>query len=222
MKKASEFEIGFIKIPIELIDHDKENYKDGIDLETGEIDYESISGKALNGSIKKNGQLLNIVVKVKDDDRFMCVDGNHRLPALRKAGIFEVWAYNLGNVTDSQAKLISLELNENRFGNNQEMFRKRLEDIMIEIPMNEIMISVPLIEENFGFTDIDTNVSNNFKIENYNEEIEQKRNISFSLSEDGFESWLEVKRSFAAEKEMTDEEVFYELLKLKLQEYEQY
>ena len=109
---ATDFGIGFIQIPLELIDHDKENNKEGINLETGEVDYDLLSTKALDNSLSRNGQLINLIVKVKEDGRFLCIDGNHRLPILRNHGYELVWAYNLGQISDAQAKLISLEINE--------------------------------------------------------------------------------------------------------------
>lgn len=95
----------FIEIPVDNLVEAKWNYKKN----------DSYLLAKLKNNIKKNGQIENIIVREIDDGMYEVVNGNHRLYALRDLLFKVVVCYNLGKITDAEAKRIAIETNETKF-----------------------------------------------------------------------------------------------------------
>jgi len=69
----------------------------------------------LKENIKRNGLILNLVVRELDTGFYEVLDGNHRLQVARDLGLDMAHVYNMGKITDSKAQRLALEINENTF-----------------------------------------------------------------------------------------------------------
>lgn len=69
----------------------------------------------LKENIKRNGLILNLVVRELDTGFYEVLDGNHRLQVARDLGLGMAHVYNMGKITDSKAQRLALEINENTF-----------------------------------------------------------------------------------------------------------
>jgi len=71
--------------------------------------------KALEGNLRRNGQVENLIVRELDDGTYEVVNGNHRLDAMRAVGIDMATCWNLGKISPAEAKRVAIETNETRF-----------------------------------------------------------------------------------------------------------
>ncbi len=74
---------------------------------TGNIEDLMFNEKLCN-SIKKNGQLENVIVR-EIKRGFELIDGRQRIRALKKLNISQVICINIGNINEEEAKLIYLQ-----------------------------------------------------------------------------------------------------------------
>lgn len=74
----------------------------------------------LRGNLLRSGQVESVIVRVHPTKRghYEMVNGNHRLPEFKAAGIKTVHAFNLGKVTQEEAARVAIETNDTRFQND--------------------------------------------------------------------------------------------------------
>src|SRR3990167_8699399 len=92
------------------------------DIDTAPWNYKTedeSKAAALLANIKRNKQLENLIVREMPKGRFEAVNGNHRLPAFREAGLTRAMCFNLGQITEIEAARIAVETNETRFASDQ-------------------------------------------------------------------------------------------------------
>jgi ParB-like chromosome segregation protein Spo0J len=71
--------------------------------------------RKLVANIKRNGQIENILVRELDTGFYEVVNGNHRLTAFTELELEKVVCFNLGKISNAQARRIAIETNETRF-----------------------------------------------------------------------------------------------------------
>ena len=62
-------------------------------------------------SVEINGMMMPVFVR-ETDDGFELVDGNQRVRAAEELGYSEIYAYNLGKISDEEAKQLVLKKNQ--------------------------------------------------------------------------------------------------------------
>lgn len=128
---------GFCQIPIDRLVKAGWNYKQ---------DNQGLMDKLVE-NIRRNGQIENIIIRDMADGSFEIINGNHRLDAMRALEFESVYCYNLGDISDAQAKRIAIETNETKFFTDQ----SRLEEIILEIieedGLDDFSLSMPFSDD---------------------------------------------------------------------------
>ena len=127
----------YISIPVEKLVKANWNYKE---------DDEALLAKLVE-NIKRNGQIENIIVRELDTGFYEVVNGNHRYDALCVIGAKEVVCFNLGKISDAQARRIAVETNETRFGTDNVRLAEVLKEINDEFGLSELAKTMPFDEE---------------------------------------------------------------------------
>lgn len=132
-------EKGFCSIPIEKLVKADWNYKTNND---------TLSEKLTN-NIKRNGQIENIIVRQLDTGFFEVVNGNHRLDVLKSIEYENVHCYNLGSISESQAKRIAIETNETKFESDDLLLSKILDELKDDFNIDDLLMTIPFEKEDF-------------------------------------------------------------------------
>lgn len=105
----------------------------------------------LKANIKRNGQVENIIVRKLDTGFYEVVNGNHRFSALVDLEITEAVVFDLGKISDAQARRIAVETNETKF----ETDNIKLAEVIKEI--TEEFVDLDALSETMPYTpeDID-------------------------------------------------------------------
>lgn len=127
----------FKTLPVEQLCEAEWNYKE---------DNEQLQAK-LENNIEKNGIVQNLIVREMSNGLFEVVNGNHRLRAIKALGMVEVMCYNCGQITDSQAKRISVETNETRFKSDTDKLYAVIDSILTEFDQEDFNLTSPVTTE---------------------------------------------------------------------------
>lgn len=101
----------------------------------------------LEGNLKRHGQVENILIRKLKTGYYEVVNGNHRYEAIKKLGWKKVVAYDLGDISESEAKRIAIMTNETRFDSDRVKLAQLMKQIQEDIPMNELKDSMPYSQE---------------------------------------------------------------------------
>jgi len=137
--------------------------------------------KKLENNIKKHGQVENLIVReLPSEDGesvYEVVNGNHRVKALVSLGFDKAVCFNLGVISDAQAKRIAVETNETKFGTDSIKLAEVMRDIREEYDIDEILETMPYSRgemDNFsGMLDFDWSQFNSSGSDGY-EDIVKK------------------------------------------------
>jgi len=127
----------FIEIDIEKLVKAEWNYKE----EDAELQQKLVN------NIKANGQIENIIIRELDTGFYEVVNGNHRYDALKELGFDKAIAYNLGKVSQAQARRIAISTNETKFKANQEKFIDLMNELIDEFSVEDLVQDMPYSEE---------------------------------------------------------------------------
>jgi ParB-like chromosome segregation protein Spo0J len=119
-------------IPIGSLFPAEWNYK----LDDGETQ------RKLEASLRRNGQVVNLIVRDMGG-WWQVVNGNHRLYAMRALGAGEALCYDLGEVSDREAKRVAVETNETEFPTDYVRFAEVVRAITDEVGVEELADTVP-------------------------------------------------------------------------------
>ena len=108
---------------------------------------DNLLSEKLANNIKRNGQIENIIIRELDTGFFEVVNGNHRLDVLKSIGYLDVHCFNLGSISESQAKRIAVETNETRFESDIKLLSETITSILEEFSLDEIEITMPFTED---------------------------------------------------------------------------
>lgn len=101
----------------------------------------------LEENIKRNGVVQNVIVRELPKSMFEMVNGNHRLPIIKKLGLKNVMAYNLGKISLPEAKRIAYETNETNYATDQFKLSSLLKDISGEFTFDDLVGTSPFKPE---------------------------------------------------------------------------
>lgn len=119
------------EVPVAKLDKAPWNYK-------GE---DAVIGDRLRASLKRQGQIVNLIVRPMPRGRFEVVNGNHRLDKLRELMV-QTAVCCVVDVNESVAKRIALQTNELSFSANLETLSAALHTAASEIPWDELRQSI--------------------------------------------------------------------------------
>jgi len=128
---------GFVDIETDRLIKADWNYKTGDD--------EML--QKLRENIRTNGQIENIIIRELPDGRYEVVNGNHRYDVLVELGLATCHAYNLGVISDNQAKKVSIETNETRFATDNVKLAEIIDQLLGEYSAEELAVTMPFSEE---------------------------------------------------------------------------
>ena len=102
----------------------------------------------LKANIKRNGQIENIIVRQLDTGFYEVVNGNHRFDAMSQLGLTEAICFDLGKISDAQARRIAVETNETKFGVDNIKLAEIVSEIMQEFDdMGDLSSTMPYSPE---------------------------------------------------------------------------
>jgi hypothetical protein len=101
----------------------------------------------LQENLKRNGQIVNIVVRKLSTGYYEVLDGNHRLDAIKGLGWASAFCYDLGVVSDARARRISVEINETRFTTNIVRLAEVIGEIKEEFSLDDLLTTLPFTPE---------------------------------------------------------------------------
>jgi len=155
-KKIVNFEGGGVKlengqklfanyklIPFELLVKADWNFK---------VDNDNLKDKLIE-NIKRNGQVVNTLVRGLDTGYYEVIDGNHRYDAFADMKVDYVLCFDFGQLSDAKARRIAVEINETRFESDNIKLAETIKDIATEYTLEELEVSMPFTMpelENFG------------------------------------------------------------------------
>lgn len=163
-KIAAGLVLGFVDAPVEWLVKADWNYK---------TDSEEKSAK-LRENFKRNGQIENIIIRQLDTGFYEVVNGNHRYDVMVELGLTNCHAYNLGIISEAQAKRIAIETNETRFASDNVKLAEALDELVQEFSLEGLAETLPWSE---------TEIENMQKMLNYDWD-------QFSEDDDGGEGGM--------------------------------
>lgn len=101
----------------------------------------------LMNNIKQNGQVENLIIRELDTGFYEVVNGNHRLRIMQRLDQDEVFCYNMGKITDSQAKRIAIETNETKFDTDNIKLAQLIKDISVDFTFDDLAITMPYSQD---------------------------------------------------------------------------
>lgn len=105
--------------------------------------------KKLAANVKRNGQIENLLIRELPTGFYEVVNGNHRLDTFVELGMGQAVCYNLGRISDAQARRVAIETNETRFKTDN----LRLAELFKEIGMGDnAEFSLAELAETMPFT----------------------------------------------------------------------
>lgn len=101
----------------------------------------------LEANFKRNGQIENILVRELDTGFYEVVNGNHRYDVAVRLKIKKLMCFNLGDISEAQAKRIALETNETKFKADQIKLAKTVTELLGEFDDGELLTTLPFSEK---------------------------------------------------------------------------
>lgn len=161
-------DIGFCSIPIDRLVKAGWNYK---------TNNEELAEKLAN-NIKRNGQIENIIIRELQTGFYEVVNGNHRLDVLKSIGYSDVYCYNLGFITENQAKRIAIETNETKFSTDKGLLDDILKELQTDFDIDDLISTMP--DEIMADIDIDGMLNN--------DEVSTESDNGFEPNEDSIKT----------------------------------
>lgn len=99
----------------------------------------------LFNGIKKNTQIVNMIVRPLGNGKYEVVDGNHRIIAMRDLKYEWAVCFNRGYVSEEEAMEIALTL-ENRFEYEETKLSRNISQILKKQPLEDLAAVVPFTQ----------------------------------------------------------------------------
>lgn len=103
--------------------------------------------RKLVSNMKRNGQIENLLVRPLETGFYEVVNGNHRLDAMEELGIKKVMVFDLGNISDAQARRIAVETNETKFLADTALLADVIGEILEEFPVEDLTETMPYTKQ---------------------------------------------------------------------------
>lgn len=145
----------------------------------------------LTENIKRNGLIENLHIRKLETGFYECINGNHRLKALKGIGRKYAIVYDHGEISLSEAQIIALETNETKFVSDDLKLAKIIKNISENTDIDSLISSLP-----FSDTDIKHYLELiDFEFDQYVKSniedvaINDTHLITFELNNEEFEIW---------------------------------
>jgi len=127
--------VGFLDIPVSNLVKADWNYKK---------EDAALTGK-LTANIKRNGMIENLLVRELPNKKgfYEVVNGNHRFDVCKDLGMRDVHVYNLGKISESQAKRVAIATNETKFENDEIKLSETLKELQTNFGVEEMLAELP-------------------------------------------------------------------------------
>lgn len=139
-------------------------------IEDGIKDMDFQLFQKLKYSIEKRGQIRNILVCEKENNKYECLEGSKILKALKELNVSEVLAINMGVLSENDKALVRLENFRDYFTTNYVqvgvLIKKLSETIRVADICNSIPFDVRQAEHLITMTEF------NWELFNQNKQIE--------------------------------------------------
>lgn len=127
----------FKVIPIDLLVKAEWNYKEE----------DERKAQKLAGSIRRNGQVENVLARELPTGCFEVINGNHRYDALVALGFRYVVAYDFGTITLAEAQRVAIETNEIRFDSDRLKLAEIMSQLSVEFGADDLSLTMPYSPE---------------------------------------------------------------------------
>lgn len=99
----------------------------------------------LREALRKRGQIVTMAVRILDKEAgiYEVVDGNHRLEVFQERDVEQAACVDLGEISQAEAELISLELNELDFEPDNVRLGILFKHILSELPIADLSRTIP-------------------------------------------------------------------------------
>lgn len=94
-------------------------------------------------NLKRNGQVENILVRELDTGFYEVINGNHRLDAMNQIGSKKIIVYDLGKISLTEAKRLTIETNETKFSSDQVKLAEVLHELSQSYTQEELLETLP-------------------------------------------------------------------------------
>jgi hypothetical protein len=128
------------EVPVSKLVKAKWNYKED----------DEFRGEQLRRNLKRNGQIVNMIVRQLPSGKMEVLDGNHRLDAVVDLKWEKVYVYDLGKISNAAARRIAVEINETRFNSNLVKLSQAIAEIRKEFTLEELQETMPFRPEEFA------------------------------------------------------------------------
>jgi len=140
---------GWVQLPTKKLVKADWNYK--------EDDEEKAA--TLTANIRRNGQIENIIVREVDGGKFEVANGNHRVDSFLDLKFKTCICYNLGPVSEQEAKRVAVETNETRFNSDRTALASIIHELGFaadaEFDLADLVETMPYDETELkGFSDL--------------------------------------------------------------------
>jgi hypothetical protein len=99
--------------------------------------------RRLLGSLRRNHQVVNLIVRRIGQDRWEVVNGNHRLRAMRKLRVPAAYCCDLGKITEAAARRVALETNELQFDRDPGAMAQVIGRLLERFAAQDLAITLP-------------------------------------------------------------------------------
>lgn len=131
---VSDVPVGWVDVPIDKLVKAEWNYKED----------DEFTAEKLFNNIKRNGQVVNVIIRELEHGKFEICNGNHRYEPLLKLGYKTVHCYNLGkDVSLAAAQRIAIETNETSFPNDPMKLSYTIKAIVEEFDLSDVELTLP-------------------------------------------------------------------------------
>lgn len=155
--------------------------------------HEEVRAQKLRANIERHarahgtGQIETVLVRELGSGKYEVVNGKQRLKVLKGMGVKQVWAVNVGTITDEEAKRIDIELNETRFPRNEFAYARMVCDVVAKCGIGALD-TLPVTEDEYQLarktaaTDFDARA---VAIDKYNSTRSTQVKFSLTIPEQG-------------------------------------
>lgn len=123
----------FVELPLDKLVKADWNYKEE----------DQFLQSQLENNLKRNNQVENIIVRDLKNGFFEVVNGNHRFEAMKAVGFKTAIAYNLGDISQAQARRIAIATNETKFKSDQTKFVGLINELLDEYSLEDLAADMP-------------------------------------------------------------------------------
>lgn len=198
--------------------------------------------KKLILNLLTSGNIVSCILRTNERNEIEVVDGNHRRQAIIKVlecvdnvenysdgdielfyatkylesgmDFTKVMCYYAGAITISEAKTISLKVNETRFASNQEKLKEIIENLNFEFG-DSIFEQLPFEKTDFFLPEIPMSFTGNGYDETFPNEYSNQQSwktIKLVVNDEIYEKWLDIQSEFQTMHDISSSERIFEKL----------